>query len=424
MRNDRPQKYYAKAELSFPEEPDWDLLAAGLGHFRKSCNARMEFRQAYLQGRDYVMPVYLETHLNNVRFEDRERIEMDPEEAKAEFCMELRESIEGFFGCHVEFTELLPDYLHPEDLREVEEAMSRPRFDPFMPHNSLAAEDLRPKASDDAMEDPFAELDGLIALDSVKQQVHDLANLVQNHGRENLPCLHMVFRGNPGTGKTTVARIIAKIFDDAGITSGKGIFVETDREGLVGMYVGHTATKTKRVIERAKGGTLFIDEAYALAAYESDRDFGSEAIATLVKALEDRRDDFVCIMAGYPDEMDRLISSNPGLQDRIGFYVDFPDYDCDELCEVFSFFAQKTGFKVSKGAAEEVRRVMQRIVASKTADFSNARLVRKVFERVRMDHLLKVGGKTIKVDSVRRVFEGGDMEKLLSSAKRSVGFKA
>lgn len=424
MQNRRPTKFYLKAELFFSDEPDWELLAVGLRHFRKSQRGRIEFQHAQLQGNDYVLPFYFETHLETCKFEDRQRIDLDPEEAKEELYIELRENVEDFFGCHVEFTELIPDYLHPEDLRELEEAFARKERDFFAPRHSIEAEDLQPEKDSDTIGDPFVELDKLIGLEGVKQQIHDLAELVQKYGRENLPCLHMVFRGNPGTGKTTVARIIAQIFDDAGITSGEGTFVETDREGLVGMYVGHTAVKTKRVLKKAKGGTLFIDEAYALAAYEGGRDFGDEAIATLVKALEDDRDEFVCIMAGYPAEMDRLIATNPGLQDRIGFYIDFPDYEPAELCEVFSLFARENGLRVSKAAAEEIRRIMARIVAAKSPDFSNARLVRKIFERVRMDHLLKVGGKTIKVESIRRVFETNDMQKLIAGVNRSVGFCA
>ena len=285
MRRRRPPKFYLKAELFFPSEPDWELLATGLRRFRGTVSGRIEFQHAQLQNNDYVLPFYFETHLETHKFEDRQRIDLDPEEAKEELYIELRENVEGFFGCHVEFTELIPDYLHPEDLRELEEAFTRKEHDFFAPRHSVNAEDLQPEKDSKTISDPFAELDRLIGLESVKQQIHDLAELVQKYGRENLPCLHMVFRGNPGTGKTTVARIIAQIFDDAGITSGKGTFVETDREGLVGMYVGHTAVKTKRVIKKAKGGTLFIDEAYALAAYEGGRDFGEEAIATLVTVM-------------------------------------------------------------------------------------------------------------------------------------------
>lgn len=424
MRNRRPLKFYLKAELFFPNEPDWELLATGLRRFCGTMSGRIEFQHAQLQSDDYVLPFYFETHLETHKFEDRQRIELDPEEAKEELYIELRESVEGFFGCHVEFTELIPDYLHPEDLRELEEAFALKERDFFAPRHCVNAEDLQPEKDSKTIGDPFAELDKLIGLESVKQQIHDLAELVQKYGRENLPCLHMVFRGNPGTGKTTVARIIAQIFDDAGITSGEGTFIETDREGLVGMYVGHTAVKTKRILKKAKGGTLFIDEAYALAAYEGSRDFGEEAIATLVKALEDDRDEFVCIMAGYPVEMDRLIATNPGLQDRIGFYIDFPDYNPAELCDVFTLFARQNDLKVSKTASEEIHRIMERIVAAKSPDFSNARLVRKIFERVRMDHLLKVGGKTIKVESIRRVFESSDLQKLIVAASHNVGFCA
>ena len=268
MQNRRPIKFYLKAELFFPDEPDWELLAAGLRHFRKSQCGRIEFQHAQLQGSDYVLPFYFETHLETRKFEDRQRIDLDPEEAKEELYIELRENVEGFFGCHVEFTELIPDYLHPEDLRELEEAFSRKERDFFAPRHSVEAEDLQPEKDSKTISDPFAELNKLIGLESVKQQIRDLAELVQKYDRENLPCLHMVFRGNPGTGKTTVACIIAQIFDNAGITSGEGIFVETDREGLVGMYVGHTAVKTKRVLNHAGAFSR------AIAASECGRSAG------------------------------------------------------------------------------------------------------------------------------------------------------
>lgn len=418
-------KIYAKAELFFNEEPDWDVLAVGLKRFRETRRFRIEFRRASERDSRFVLPLYTEYSLRLHRREHREMVELSPEDAKAEFYADFRESIERFFGCDVRFVELIPDYLHPDDLKELDEGMSRRQMSFFGAPNSLDGDDIRPEQESESKSLPISQLDELVGLESVKKQIRDLANLVKLHGKEALPCLHMVFRGNPGTGKTTVARIITSIFDDAGITSGDGTFVETDREGLVGMYVGHTAVKTKRVVKSAEGGVLFIDEAYALATYESGRDFGEEAIATLVKALEDKRDSFVCIMAGYPAEMDKLVSSNPGLRDRIGFYIDFPDYTADELYEVFEYFAKKDGLKISKAAADELKAAMRRIVATKSTDFSNARMARKVFERVRMEHLLTVGGKTIKAESVRRVFEADDMRQLLyGKACNNVGFCA
>lgn len=427
MDERRDQRFFVKCELIFAEEPDWDVLCVGLKQFQDRRLGRHAFKRCeLLEDGCYSLPLFIETHLERFRREDRKRVELTDEECRLEFYDKMRTRIESFFGCHVEFTEMTADYLHPEDLMEIEEAFAESRGGFFEPPRAFQAADFMPEKNVQGREcAPFEELDSLIGLESVKEQVRDLARLVKEHGKENLPCLHMVFRGNPGTGKTTVARIIARIFDEAGITDGKDTFVETDRAGLVGAYVGHTALKTQRVLAKAKGGTLFIDEAYALALYDTDRDYGAEAISTLVKALEDGRDEFVCIMAGYPKEMDVLIAQNPGLQDRIGFYIDFPDYSPEELCEVFARFASLDGYKVSKAARERIANVMESAVAAKTEDFSNARMIRKIFERVRMDHLLKVGGKTFKAESIDRVFQAADMAKLLEGGpQRTMGFCA
>jgi len=186
------------------------------------------------------------------------------------------------------------------------------------------------------IDDLKAELNGLIGLNGIKKEVNNLINMVsvhkmrKEHGLKSVDMsLHMVFSGNPGTGKTTIARMMARIYRSLGVLS-KGQLVEVDRSGLVAGYVGQTAQKTSKVIESALGGVLFIDEAYSLTS-KSENDFGSEAIDTLLKAMEDNREDLVVIVAGYDGLMDEFIHSNPGLESRFNRYLHFDDYTIDEM---------------------------------------------------------------------------------------------
>ena len=196
--------------------------------------------------------------------------------------------------------------------------------------------------------DPYKELDELIGLEQVKEEVHSLANFVKiQKQREKkglkIPkmSLHLVFTGSPGTGKTTVARIVARIYKDLGVLK-KGHTVETDRSGLVANYVGQTATKTNAIVDSALNGVLFIDEAYALVpTANKNNDYGQEAISTLLKRMEDDRDRLVVIVAGYTNEMKRFIDSNPGLQSRFNRYINFPDYTSGELCDIFNMYVKK-----------------------------------------------------------------------------------
>ena len=203
----------------------------------------------------------------------------------------------------------------------------------------------------------------------------------KKQGLEPVPVsLHMVFTGNPGTGKTTIARILGEIYKDIGVLS-KGHFVEVDRSGLVAGYVGQTAMKTSEVINRAKGGILFIDEAYSLVSSD-DKDFGHEAIDTLLKAMEDNREDFIVIVAGYPELMQGFINSNPGLQSRFNRYIHFPDYNADELFEVFKGFCDKYEYKLDEDVEPKMKDFLQKLVDEKTVNFANARTVRNIFENV------------------------------------------
>ncbi len=232
-------------------------------------------------------------------------------------------------------------------------------------------------------QDPYQELDNMIGLDSVKAEVKSLANyirLIKEREAKGLKSpnisYHCVFSGNPGTGKTTVARILARIYKDLGVVS-KGHLVETDRNGLIGAYVGQTGPKTNALIDSALGGVLFIDEAYGLL---DDSGYGDEAIATLLKRMEDDRDDLVVIVAGYTEEMKKFIDANPGLQSRFTRYIDFPDYTAEELFKIFMARAKPYQMQLSKEAAKHLMAGLNNAVAKKSRTFGNGRYVRNLFE--------------------------------------------
>ncbi len=246
----------------------------------------------------------------------------------------------------------------------------------------------------DEMESALKELEALVGLSEVKSEVMSCINLlrINNMRREKgLPLLqtsnHMVFTGHPGTGKTTVARIMAKIFKSLGVVS-KGQLVETDRAGLVAGYMGQTALKTAQVIKKAKGGVLFIDEAYSLSSEDGSNDYGREAIDTLVKGMEDYRDDLVVIVAGYVDEMKKFISMNPGLRSRFNKYINFSDYSSEEMLEIFKRQCTKTEFILSSEAEEAAHRYFEKNQTDPT--FGNARGVRNFFDRVVMNQATRI----------------------------------
>lgn len=237
-----------------------------------------------------------------------------------------------------------------------------------------------------SVKNPLKELDSLIGLSSVKEEVKTLANFIKIQKiriEKGLPSddisYHCVFTGNPGTGKTTVARIVAGIYKEMGILK-KGHIIETDRSGLVAGYIGQTAIKTNKVIDSALDGVLFIDEAYSLAKEDAGRDFGAEAISTLLKRMEDDRDRIAVIVAGYTKEMKAFINSNSGLKSRFVRYIDFPDYSTEELYEIMASLLSKGAYTLEKTAKEVLKSAFDTVRLSGDRNFGNGRYVRNVYE--------------------------------------------
>ncbi|MDD4145619.1 MAG: AAA family ATPase [Clostridia bacterium] len=236
------------------------------------------------------------------------------------------------------------------------------------------------------IEEILQELDSLIGLASVKKlilEIQAFMEIQKRREKENLltdPLVfHAIFKGNPGTGKTTVARILGNLFKEMGILK-KGHVIEVERADLVGEYIGHTALKTREQIKNALGGVLFIDEAYSLAR-GGEKDFGKEAIDTMVKAMEDHKNNLILILAGYKEEMSWFLQSNPGLRSRFPLHVDFPDYSIQELLAIAEQMLLKRQYQLTEEAKKELENILTQKIIIKQEHHGNARLVRNLIEK-------------------------------------------
>lgn len=386
-------RFYA-GMLELGNEPDWRRVAKTIDLLRAN-GVELEAQAAVKEDDAYKLPFFARSGKKNPLTDERP----DP-----------RKDIEALCGYKLDaLVGIDPRKAGPATLSALVH-LSEGQRDPA----PVRAADIMPRrvAADGRAESAFA---GLVGLAPQRRLLQQVGTLVARHGRAAADGLHMAFLGAPGTGKTELARRLLTYFDALGVTSGAGVFVRACAADLVGRYVGSTPARTRSAVERACGGILFIDEAYALMDSSS---YGQEAIDTLVECLDERRDELVCVMAGYPDEMARLFDRNPGLRDRISFRVPFSDYTDDELLQIFFRMARERGFATTPDTADAVREALGTLRGS--AGFANARTARRLLGRSLLEAAEARLEPVLHASDVRAAMREADMD--LHPA-RAVGFQ-
>ena len=293
-----------------------------------------------------------------------------------------------------------------KDLKRLANALKDSIMKFYGYHYILESQDKALGVDDDtrSLDELLEDLNRLIGLESVKAKVNDLIAfqtvqmLREEQGlHSHKGTMHLAFTGNPGTGKTTVARIVGRIYKQIGLLS-KGHFVEVSRTDLIAGYQGQTALKVKKVIDEAKGGVLFIDEAYSITENDHSDSYGRECLTELTKALEDYRDDLVVIVAGYTEPMNHFFESNPGLKSRFNTFIEFPDYSAEELLSMFIKLCDENDYILAEDVQDYVYNILLKQVEGKEENFSNGRLVRNIYDDITMNH----ARRTIKIDKPSR----------------------
>lgn len=335
-------------------EPDWDEVAARLDFVREVCGVPVCFQRAHREGDSWVVPFL--------------SAESERHPDAADVMLERYTPYEALGAERVDVPTATVDELEVMTLLSKGEA-------PAVCAKSLVPEEPTPGPDPEAA-DPESVFDGLVGMDEQKEMLIKLSTALAKHGRSAVECFHFVFVGNPGTGKTELASRLVSYLDSLGVTDGTHKMVKVSGSELMADYVGQTGNKVRRIVDSAVGGMLFIDEFYGLSVKDAGG-YGHEAIDALTERLDTLQDKLVCVVAGYPKEVDQTLDLNPGLRDRFGYRVEFPDYTPEELAEILVSIAGRRGFTVACND-EALADVLERLRTSK--DFSNARSVRRLVD--------------------------------------------
>ena len=335
-------------------EPDWDEVAARLDFVREVCGVPVCFQRARREGDSWVVPFL--------------SAESERHPDAADVMLERYTPYEALGAERVDVPTATVDELEVMTLLSKGEA-------PAVRARDLAPEEPTPGPDPEAA-DPESVFDGLVGMDEQKEMLIKLSTALAKHGRSAVECFHFVFVGNPGTGKTELASRLVSYLDSLGVTDGTHKMVKVSGSELMADYVGQTGNKVRRIVDSAVGGMLFIDEFYGLSVKDAGG-YGHEAIDALTERLDTLQDKLVCVVAGYPREVDQTLDLNPGLRDRFGYRVEFPDYTPEELAEILVSIAGRRGFTVACND-EALADVLERLRTSK--DFSNARSVRRLVD--------------------------------------------